>query len=421
MRKALVIGLIVLFFALSILLRLAPAQVPITVWGYVYMPDGSPASGASVTVSGGGASASTTTDSSGKYQVDLTVPSVPVTVTVTASKGSYRGSVTKSGVEGVVRIDVTLQPPPPPPPPPRKSTSLLLSTDKSEYVLGENVTLKGRLTPGMSVQITMTIVSPNSSTFRVNLQSNGSGIFSYTFKPDRIGTWSAYAEYPGSSEYEASRSDTVSFRVKQQASLSMLARVSQPGTVAISGSLKPAAAGAAIMLYISLDGGKTWMFLGNTTTNETGQFTTSLELRVSGLVLFKAVFPGSDLLTKAETVQPPAIKLESSEEISLRQSLMACESNRSSLMDSLKRLNATNAALRDNIKFLEEKVKDLESRRKELEDALDNLSSENKGLQGTLRNYVTIIAVAVPVTFVLGLAIGLLLGKRGKIKRPGIS
>jgi hypothetical protein len=104
---------IFLILLLSISVVSASAQgIPVGVYGYVYMPDGSPAAGASVTVSGGGDTAITTTDSSGQYHVVLTVSSIPVTVTVTASKGGYSGTASATG-EGTIRVDVRLSAPSP--------------------------------------------------------------------------------------------------------------------------------------------------------------------------------------------------------------------------------------------------------------------------------------------------------------------
>jgi len=413
MRRVLV-AIVLALWALSALVQPSLAQVPITVWGYVYMPDGSPAAGASVTVSAGGVSKSTTTDSSGKYEVDLTVPSVPVTVTVTASKGSYRGSASRSNVQGVVRIDITLQPPPPPPPPPKKSTSLSLSTAKGEYVLGEVVTLNGTLSPAMSAEVVITLVCPNATRIRASVQSNSQGFFSFSFKPDRVGAWSAYAEYAGSGEYAGSRSNTVEFKVKQSAALSLFARAEPPDTVVVSGSLSPAAAGVPVMLFVSLDGGKTWLFLCNTTTNELGQYTVTLSVKVAGLMLFKAVFPGSDTLTRAETVQPPAIRLESPEEVSLRESLKACEASRASLAESLKVLNATNAKLQEDVRRLEGEVRALIEEQRTLKNTISTLSSENERLENSVKSYQVMLALAVPAASIASLAAGMFIGKRAR-------
>ncbi|MEM2058983.1 MAG: hypothetical protein QXO76_12150, partial [Thermoproteota archaeon] len=56
--------------------------VPVPVEGYIYMPDGNPAGGASVSVSGGGASWSGTAGNDGFYSTTLDVNTVPVTITV---------------------------------------------------------------------------------------------------------------------------------------------------------------------------------------------------------------------------------------------------------------------------------------------------------------------------------------------------
>lgn len=101
--------ILVLITLLATLTEKTLAPVPLTVYGYVYMPDGSLAPGASVTVSAGGVKKSTTTDSNDRYSVTLFLESTPATVKVTVKKGSYTGSATKSNVAGAVRIDVKLK------------------------------------------------------------------------------------------------------------------------------------------------------------------------------------------------------------------------------------------------------------------------------------------------------------------------
>ena len=92
---------LVVLLALSIVSTCAPrvkAQgVPVVIYGHVYMPDGSPASGAQVSVSCSEDSASTTTNSEGYYQVTLTVSKSQI-VTVTATKDDL--SATKKDTIG---------------------------------------------------------------------------------------------------------------------------------------------------------------------------------------------------------------------------------------------------------------------------------------------------------------------------------
>jgi hypothetical protein len=162
---------IFLILLLSISAVSASAQgIPVGVYGYVYMPDGSPAAGASVTVSGGGDTATTTADSSGQYHVVLTVSSIPVTVTVTASKGGYSGTASATG-EGTIRVDVRLSAPSPVvkpiivPAPFNFTLEISPSSDAAQQGVSKQVKITVNLVSGSPelVSLTATGIPPNAS------------------------------------------------------------------------------------------------------------------------------------------------------------------------------------------------------------------------------------------------------------------
>lgn len=413
------------FLACAILLWvLAPtfmsivkAQVPVAVWGYVYMPDGSPAAGASISISGGGAFASASTGSDGKYgPVTLTVQSIPVTITVRASKGSYSGSASKTG-EGTMRIDVHLSaapPPTPPPPPPsvKKPTSLTIDSSKKEYV-NESVTLTGSINPAMSVEITISIVRPNGSSFQARVNSNSQGKFQYEFKPDDLGLYKVYAQFAGNNEYESSKSNTVEFYVKMRPIVDLYVLASGSKQVRIGGSVRPTPeVRATIMILASLDSGSSWLHLCNTTTDGEGRFIIDLRMSISGELLFKAVFTGTARLARAESTRPLAFRLMSEEEEQLSKQL-------EDKINELRRLQEENEQLRENIAQLEANITDLSNsineslaRLRELEETASRYKTEAEKYGNEANQYRMMTMIGAFIFLIFGLVVGVLLGRK---------
>lgn len=392
--------------------QLVAAQVPITVWGYVYMPDGSPAAGASVTVEAGSVTKSTTTDSSGKYKVTLTVSSVPVTVTVTARKGSYKGSASKTG-EGVIRIDVKLRKPSPPPPS-KKSTSIALDVERAVYLVDDTVVVRGQIKPPMSAIVTMVMIRPNGTKISSTVKTWENGSFIYSFIADEPGVWKVYASYAGSKEYAASRSPTLEIAVKERARITMSARISgvRPMKVIITGSVEPPVAGATVMVYVSLDGGKTWLHLCNATTDEGGRYRVELELSVSGSLLFKTVFPGTELLARCETEEPPAVKLTSPEEEQLRKQVEDLKKREAELMSTVAELEGEKEQLLQRVEELEESLAEARGALDKLDATLAKLSAEAEAYKDEAAQLRIIAYAGIPLSIVTGLAAGFMLSKR---------
>ncbi|MGC9203100.1 MAG: hypothetical protein ACP5HX_10595 [Thermoproteota archaeon] len=218
MRRILPVVVLAMLTVATLLSPFIEAQVPVAVWGYVYMPDGSPASGASVTVSGGGDSVSTTAGSDGKYgPVTLTVSSTPVTITVKASKGEYSGSASASG-EGTIRIDVRLSkpaPPPPPPPPPPPTSSVSISVSMSSVRPGESVTISGSVSPSREIAVTIEFSTDKVSWEKLaEVKSSSSGVYSYVWYPygSEI-TYYLRASIPSQGELPSATSGIVSVQV----------------------------------------------------------------------------------------------------------------------------------------------------------------------------------------------------------------
>ncbi|MBO3809554.1 MAG: carboxypeptidase regulatory-like domain-containing protein [Candidatus Brockarchaeota archaeon] len=303
MKKAFYLTcIIVLCGVISITTSLVRAQVPVNVWGYVYMPDGTLAVGASVSISGGGDSKSTITGSDGKYgPVTLTVSSVPVNIVVSASKDSYSGSASATG-EGTVQIDIHLSAAPPPPPPPpspppsRKLVSIQLSVP-SEAAVNASVRIIGKVNPSVS-QVYLKARDPKNilNEYRLSVALNGS--FSFDLTPTLLGVYKISAYFPGDSEYEPASTPEYPLQVKARSilnlTLSPTVVVAGAENISISGRLYPPSV-QNVLLYYSLDNASWILFAELNAT--IGVFSMVWKPRFFGDVFIKAEWAGNDTYT----------------------------------------------------------------------------------------------------------------------------
>ena len=313
---------LILFIILIIGLTIIPkskAQIPITVYGNVYMPDGSPASGATVTVKAGGTSKTTTTDATGRYKVDLTVESTPVTVTVTAKKGDYKGSASKT-VEGSARIDVHLKAPPPPPPPEKPKVSIQIWCETTEVAVNSTVTVHGKVDKDIA-EVVVVVKNPKGKTYK-NSVSVENRKFDYSFKPNLTGTWTVYAMFEGNDKYGKSTSTSVKIQVKYPVFLSIQNIKVVEETISLSGSINPPIEDALIMIFISIDRGKTWFNIANTTTNTEGFFQLMLNLSVAGSLYIKALFPGDKYYIAAQDIKVTSIEPQAEEKNKVNETII---------------------------------------------------------------------------------------------------
>jgi hypothetical protein len=242
------------------------AQVPLVVDGYIYMPDGSSASGASVTVSvSGGPSGSATSGGNGYYRVDLTVSPGTHTVTVRASKGSYSGSATGSG-EAHIQVNVRLSeappptPPPTPPPAPKKSVKIELNVP-SEAAVNTSVRISGKTIPKVS-PVYLKVKDPKGGLKEYELTVSPSGNFSFDLTPTLLGLYKVSAYFKGDADYQSASTPEYPLQVKAGSILNLTITptvvVAGAENIRINGSLYPPSA-KNVSLYYSLDN-VSWVF-----------------------------------------------------------------------------------------------------------------------------------------------------------------
>lgn len=290
---------ILLVLVIEPILRIKAQGVPVKIWGYIRMPDGIPAVGASVSVSvQGGSSGSGSTNSQGKYEIDVSAPGLPATVIVTASKDGYSGKKTQTIDRAVAQIDITLSaapPPPPPTPPPtiKKPVGIELNVP-GEAAVNTSVRISGRVNPRVS-PVYLKVKDPKGGLKEHELQVSSSGNFSFDLTPTLLGLYKVSAYFPGDADYQSASTPEYALRVKARSILNLTISptvvVAGSENIRISGTLYPPST-KNVSLYYSLDNAS-WVFFANVSA-ATGFFSMVWEPRVFGDVFVKAEWTGND-------------------------------------------------------------------------------------------------------------------------------
>ncbi|MEM2941701.1 MAG: carboxypeptidase-like regulatory domain-containing protein [Thermoproteota archaeon] len=318
-RVSVIMLLIIMVTSIGLYVR---AQVPLVVDGYISMPDGSPASGASVTVSvSGGPSGSATSGGNGYYRVDLTVSPGTHTVTVRASKGSYSGSATGSG-EAHISVNVRLSeappptPPPTPPPAPKKSVKIELNVP-GEAAVNTSVRISGKTVPRVS-PVYLKVKDPKGGLKEYELTVKPSGNFSFDLTPTLLGLYKVSAYFKGDVDYQSASTPEYPLQVKAGSILDLTVTptvvVAGAENIRINGSLYPPST-KNVSLYYSLDN-VSWVFFAEASA-ATGVFSMVWEPRAFGDVFIKAEWAGNDTYTgsvaygRFQTVLPSVCFLRS--------------------------------------------------------------------------------------------------------------
>ena len=115
-----------------------------------------------------------------------------------------------------------------------KSTSLSLSISKDDVFEGDEVVIRGDITPPFVARITLVCQMPDGSVRNQTLLANDKGHFETSLQLSRSGTWSVKAVFVGDEDHLASESPTLNLRVN--AKLSALAVLFSLGGVTLIAS-----------------------------------------------------------------------------------------------------------------------------------------------------------------------------------------
>ena len=85
---------------------------------------------------------------------------------------------------------------------PQLKSSVTLELARREVILGESVSGRGYLIPGMpSASVTLSFVKPDGAVVNMHITTSEKGFFDFTYTPDAIGDWNATAQWQSDRSY----------------------------------------------------------------------------------------------------------------------------------------------------------------------------------------------------------------------------
>lgn len=98
----------------------------------------------------------------------------------------------------------------------KKPSTITVTVSPGSVERGGSVSITGSISPGVSARVTLKIVSPDGSTTVVEVDTTGTGSFSYLFSPNKVGKWSVQASWAGNEDYVGATSDWAYFNVESR-------------------------------------------------------------------------------------------------------------------------------------------------------------------------------------------------------------
>ncbi|MEM3465833.1 MAG: hypothetical protein QW566_05100, partial [Candidatus Jordarchaeales archaeon] len=224
-------------------------------------------------------------------------------VSSTAIYGTYTVYVAGCGDSASTTFKVVevYVPPPPPPPPPKGTSSLAISVDKEAIMLGEEVTIRGILSPGLDVTVKLRFTCPNGSEVSKSV-SAPYGAFTHVFKPDSPGYWSIRATWEGNDQYEGCVSNTVGIVVRTTVSLQVIAAPSITGvggTIIVYAGTSPRLAHRFLTISYFSNRTMAWRMVGTFETSAEGFVACVFTPGETGEYVFRAEWVGDPAYTPA--------------------------------------------------------------------------------------------------------------------------
>jgi len=220
--------------------------------------------------------------SDGSYSYGWTPPAVG-TYKV---KASWAGDEDHEGVESPTQT-LTVA---------KASSTISCSVSPASIIIGSSVTVSGSISPGHGgVTVTLTYTRPDSSVVTRTVTSGAGGNYTDTYTPDRAGSWTVKASWPGDADHNGATSSVQSFSVTKIGSTISCAlnpaSITVGSSTTISGSISPAHT-ASVTIRYSTDGGATWITLATTTSLSDGSYSYGWTPPAVGTYQVRASWPG---------------------------------------------------------------------------------------------------------------------------------
>ncbi|MEM1704050.1 MAG: carboxypeptidase regulatory-like domain-containing protein, partial [Zestosphaera sp.] len=208
-------------------------------------------------------------------------------ITVTYSYRTLWGYVVLEPLKTLGSITITKIP-----------VSLTISAEPREVTVGEEVVVKGSISPAMSKTIELVIKRPDGTTDTQTTTSTPDGSFGFRIKLDKEGEWSFTARFAEDLTHEEAVSQSVNIvalPVKTVLTIQAPSMVSVGEEFVVSGKLTrldtgAGLAGKKVELYIN--GSKT----SETTSNATGDYSFKIRIESIGRYALRVYFSGDGFL-----------------------------------------------------------------------------------------------------------------------------
>ncbi|MGQ9513895.1 MAG: carboxypeptidase regulatory-like domain-containing protein [Thermoproteota archaeon] len=258
-------------------------------------------------------STSVSTDESGKYNLPTWfMGSETDEVQVTASKKGYEAVSRSITVEagGTYTLDFQLLPRPWGTVKGRvmsivtkKVAELSISLSSPSTHIGGSVVISGSLSPARTGSVTIYASFDGEPLSKLAEAELSNGQYSYTFMPDRIGTYTVKADWPGDDEYNSAESGAVSLsitKITPSISLSLSStNVNIDESVTASGTISPFYGTTVVTLSITGPAGTSQVDLASTD----GTFSHSFTANAEGTWRVQASIPASENYNEATSTE----------------------------------------------------------------------------------------------------------------------
>ncbi|MCD6562406.1 MAG: hypothetical protein J7K23_00640 [Thermoproteales archaeon] len=196
----------------------------------------------------------------------------------------------------------------------KEKSSISISIYPSTIVIGDKITISGKLTPSLkNEQIDVMLYSQGSWKNIGNAYTNTEGKYVYTLKPSSTGDYKVYVKWKGNSKYFEASSKTINFKVTSpKASLTIYSNVTTlkiGEKVRISGSIS-LVKNTKIYLYIRDPNQRLSKYSVDV---ENGKYSYVFEPNIIGTWSIKTVWLGNNNYspTESETIKINVIKMKS--------------------------------------------------------------------------------------------------------------
>jgi len=296
-----------------------------------------------------------------------------------------------------------------PPPPGKKSSSMSITLDKTLITLGEEITIKGSLTPALNTTVDLKITCPNGTEVSKSVSTSLGG-FTHVFKPDVGGVWSTRASWAGNDEYYGCSSNTVTVIVRGSVILQITVAplmTSVGGMIMIYVNTSPPLVDRPLMLSYITNKTAVWNSIGNFETSSGGIVACLFTPGETGKYMFKAEWIGDSVFMPASATSSEVLVI--AEPLTVEDIINALNQLKA-LQELLKEKEGELKSCRDTVSGLQKNIDDLQRDLREMQSTVSDLMSRLAETEAKLSETELRLVPVTIIASVAGLLIGILIG-----------